>query len=119
MAEECFIAPTVLVDVNGRPKPLALYVYAEDRAVAEQVLGNTSAGGSCVNHSLVHFLHGNLPFGGVNHSGLGNAHGVFGFRAFSHERAVLVDRYSSTHLLFPPYTARARALIRLVSRFLA
>lgn len=119
VAEECFIAPTVLVDVNGRPKPLALYVYAEDRAVAEQVLGNTSAGGSCVNHSLVHFLHGNLPFGGVNHSGLGNAHGVFGFRAFSHERAVLVDRYSSTHLLFPPYTARARALIRLVSRFLA
>lgn len=31
----------------------------------------------------------NLPFGGVNNSGVGSAHGEYGFEAFSHERAVL------------------------------
>ena len=70
-----------------------------------------------MNHSVVHFLHGNLPFGGLNASGIGNAHGVYGFRAFSHERAVLVDRFSIAHLLFPPYTARVKALIRMTARY--
>jgi aldehyde dehydrogenase (NAD+) len=109
----------VLQEINSRPKPLALYVFSKNQARIEQVLSNTSAGGSCVNHSVVHFLHGNLPFGGVNNSGIGNSHGVYGFKAFSHERAVLIDRFSSTHLLSPPYTARVRSMIKLVSRFFA
>jgi aldehyde dehydrogenase (NAD+) len=38
---------------------------------------------------MIHFLHGNLPFGGIGNSGLGNAHGLYGFKAFSHEKAVV------------------------------
>ncbi|HCZ47710.1 MAG TPA: aldehyde dehydrogenase, partial [Gammaproteobacteria bacterium] len=52
----------------------------------------------------VHFLHPNLPFGGVNNSGIGNAHGEYGFRAFSHERAVVRTRFMMARTLFPPYT---------------
>jgi len=48
------------------------------------VLQETSAGGTCVNASVLQFGHDNLPFGGINNSGLGNAHGIYGFRAFSH-----------------------------------
>ena len=42
--------------------------------------------------SVVQFLHGRLPFGGVNNSGLGSAHGIYGFKAFSHERAVYIHQ---------------------------
>ena len=71
-----------------------------------------------INLTVVHFLHPNLPFGGVNNSGIGAAHGVFGFRAFSHEKAVLQDRYSIVHMLFPPYTGFVKRLIRLVVKVL-
>jgi aldehyde dehydrogenase (NAD+) len=105
--------------INARPKPLALYVYAKDHARANRVLAETSAGGSCVNASVLQFGHENLPFGGVGNSGLGNAHGFYGFRAFSHERAVLEDKFSIVPMLFPPYTARAKQMIKWTVRFLS
>lgn len=104
-------------EINGRPKPLALYIYSRNKANIERVLEETSAGGSCVNHSLVHFLHGNLPFGGVNNSGIGNSHGYYGFRAFSHERAVLRESYSSTPMLYPPYTGFSRFMAKLTLKY--
>ncbi|MDE2465889.1 MAG: aldehyde dehydrogenase family protein [Alphaproteobacteria bacterium] len=109
----------VLKDINSRPKPLALYVFSKDKARTEKVLRQAPAGGSCVNQCVVHFLHGNLPFGGVNNSGIGSAHGVYGFKAFSHERAVLVDHFSITHWLFPPYTRLVKMLIHMTSRYFA
>jgi aldehyde dehydrogenase (NAD+) len=105
--------------INARPKPLALYVFAKDRARADRVLQETSAGGTCVNASIIQFGHDNLPYGGINNSGLGNAHGFYGFRAFSHERAVLEDNFSITPMLFPPYTARVKQMIKWTVRFLS
>jgi aldehyde dehydrogenase (NAD+) len=105
--------------INARPKPLALYVFAKDRARADRVLQETSAGGTCVNASIIQFGHDNLPYGGINNSGLGNAHGFYGFRAFSHERAVLEDKFSITPMLFPPYTKRVKQMIKWTVRFLS
>lgn len=104
----------VIADINNRPKPLALYIFGKDKKRNEQILQNTSAGGSCINTSAVHFLHANLPFGGVNNSGMGSAHGEYGFKAFSHERAVLKDNFSVTSNLFPPYTKWVKTQIRLI-----
>jgi aldehyde dehydrogenase (NAD+) len=104
--------------INARPKPLALYVYVKDRAPADRVLRETSAGGTCVNASIMHFGHDNLPYGGIGNSGIGNAHGFYGFRAFSHERAVLEDKFSITPLLFPPYTKRVKQMIKMAVRFM-
>ena len=84
----------VIADINAGPKPLALYIYSRTDANIQRVLSQTSSGGVCVNHALVHFLHGRLPFGGVNNSGLGSAHGHYGFKAFSHERAVVRTQFS-------------------------
>jgi aldehyde dehydrogenase (NAD+) len=103
--------------INARPKPLALYVYAKRRARADRVLQETSSGESCVNASVLQFAHENLPFGGIGHSGLGNAHGFYGFRAFSHERAVLEDKFSIVPMLFPPYTARVKQMIKWTVQF--
>jgi aldehyde dehydrogenase (NAD+) len=74
--------------IAGRDKPLALYIYSNDDANIAKVLGRTSSGGVTVNGVFSHYLENQLPFGGVNHSGTGSYHGYFGFKAFSHERAV-------------------------------
>ncbi|MCB0306478.1 MAG: aldehyde dehydrogenase family protein [Calditrichaeota bacterium] len=110
---------TVLQFINGHPKPLALYIFSRRRKNIERIFANTSAGGSCINDSAVQFLHPNLPFGGINNSGFGNSHGFYGFRAFSHERAVLKQSiYSPFKLLSPPYTPRVQRLIDLVVKYL-
>ncbi len=105
--------------VNARPKPLALYVYAKDRARSDRILQETSAGGSCVNATMMQFGHENLPFGGIGTSGLGNAHGFYGFRAFSHERAVVEDKFSVVPMLFPPYSKRVKQLTKWIVRYLS
>ena len=90
-----------------------------DRRTVEHVLSNTAAGGSCINDVAVHFFHSNLPFGGVNNSGLGSSHGHYGFKAFSHERAVLRHhKYSPLKLMAPPYNKAARRMIELCRRYL-
>lgn len=106
-----------IADINSRPKPLALYVYANNQRVIDRVIGNTTSGGACVNTAVMHYLHGKLPFGGVNNSGIGSAHGEYGFKAFSHERAVLRDRFSSSYLMQPPYTPFTRRLIRWTIKY--
>ncbi|MGE0615280.1 MAG: aldehyde dehydrogenase family protein [Bacteriovoracia bacterium] len=103
--------------VRAGDKPLSLYVYASDRARIEQVLAQTSAGGTVINSALVHLSNAHLPFGGVGASGIGSCHGFFGFKAFSHERAVLfARRFSISNFLLPPYGPKVK---RLVSLFLS
>lgn len=111
------LAP-VLNRINAGPKPLALYVFDRDAGFADRVLSATTSGGAGVNLTVMHYAHTGLPFGGVGNSGLGAAHGEAGFRAFSHDRAVLTNRFSALPLLFPPYAGRAKRLIALVRRFL-
>lgn len=74
--------------IAARDKPLALYIYSPDEANIQKVLSRTSSGGVTVNGVFSHYLENNLPFGGVNQSGMGSYHGYFGFKAFSHERAI-------------------------------
>lgn len=106
-----------IAEINARPKPLALYIFAKDRARIRSLLEETSAGGTCINAANLHYAHDNLPFGGIGQSGIGASHGYYGFRAFSHERAVLEDKFSIIPLLFPPYTARVKRLIDWTVRF--
>jgi aldehyde dehydrogenase (NAD+) len=81
----------VIGHITRGGKPLALYIYSNDRSNIEKVLERTSSGGVTINGFFSHYLEKQLPFGGVNQSGMGSYHGVFGFRAFSHERAIYVQ----------------------------
>jgi len=85
----------VIAYVTSRPKPLALYIYSNSQQHIDQVLSRTSSGGVTINGFFSHYLENQLPFGGVNQSGMGSYHGVFGFRAFSHERAVYIQENRS------------------------
>jgi aldehyde dehydrogenase (NAD+) len=109
---------TVIAEINAAPKPLALYVWTKSERTVQAIQTNTSSGSLCVNLCLQQFAQHNLPFGGVNTSGIGNAHGFFGFKAFSHERAVMsAGPLSAVKLLFPPYDARKRRLSELLIKY--
>ncbi len=73
--------------VNRGPRPLALYVFTDDVAVADDVLARTLSGGACVNSLAVHASLPSLPFGGVGQSGMGAHHAHEGFQTFSHARS--------------------------------
>ena len=78
----------VIAYIEARDKPLALYVYSDNPAHVQTLLDRTSSGGVTVNGVFSHYLENQLPFGGVGPSGTGSYHGQFGFKAFSHERAI-------------------------------
>ena len=106
--------------INEREKPLVLYLFSRSRAVIRDVLRCTRAGGTAVNDTLVHFYQHNLPFGGAGNSGMGKAHGVYGFEAFSNARGVLEQPlpFSTIQLLYPPYTKLKQKLIDFTIKYL-
>jgi len=81
----------VVAYIAERDKPLAMYIFSEDQDNIDKVLSRTSSGGVTINGFFSHYLESQLPFGGVNQSGTGSYHGVFGFRAFSHQRAIYIQ----------------------------
>ncbi len=100
--------------VAAHPHPLALYLFEQDRALIDQVLARTVAGGVSVNDTLYHIAQHNLPFGGVGASGMGGYHGEAGFRTFTHLKPVFHQaRFNGVGLLNPPYGARFRRMLEL------
>ncbi|MCO8310959.1 aldehyde dehydrogenase family protein [Pseudomonas mandelii] len=78
------------IEENG--KPLSMYVFADDDSFVEMVLENTSAGNTNVNSWFSTYQNTELPFGGVNKSGIGVYHGVHGFRELSNPRSFAVAK---------------------------
>lgn len=90
--------------VNERDRPLALYVYAKNKATARRFLSRTISGGAAVNVPMLHLSVPDLPFGGVGASGQGAYHGEAGFLTFTHERAVFeAPVWHPSRLIRPPY----------------
>jgi aldehyde dehydrogenase (NAD+) len=126
MDEELFgpLLPVVEVDdlqqamawINGRPKPLALYLFSNSEQAQRRLLEGTSSGGVCLNDVVMQASVPELPFGGVGNSGMGTYHGEAGFLTFSHRRSVLRRPFQlDVPLRYPPYGKRLpllRALLR-------
>ncbi|CAG5116347.1 unnamed protein product, partial [Candidula unifasciata] len=117
MQEEIFgpILPIVPVQnhleaievINSREKPLALYVFTNNKNMVQDFKDKTSSGGLLVNDTVVHAGLTTLPFGGVGNSGIGAYHGKHSFDAFSHNKAVLEKSLAFdqiNNLRYPPYT---------------
>jgi aldehyde dehydrogenase (NAD+) len=106
-----------LAQINARPKPLALYVFTKASKTADRVIDATSAGGTLVNDTVLHFANPNLPAGGTGESGSGNYHGHYGFKAFSHERAVMrQSKATLAPMLAPPYSKKTRAMLGMLEK---
>jgi aldehyde dehydrogenase (NAD+) len=100
--------------IGRRTKPLALYIYAKDRGSINYFLAHTSAGSTVVNHNLIQSgTNPRLPFGGVNHSGIGRIGGEQGFMEMSNPRSVVEQPLGLLDLTFnlPPYSKTYRKLI--------
>ena len=97
----------VIEQINAKSKPLALYIFSKNKANIKKLIISTSAGGTCVNDVLIHISNPKLPFGGVNGSGMGSSHGFFGFKTFSHERAIVFQsRIDFNRFIYPPYSGK-------------
>ena len=106
--------------INAHEKPLALYIFSNNKKNQDLILKNTSAGGVTINDVALHFYNGELPFGGVNNSGIGKSHGHFGFKEFSNEKAVLKQHLpkAGIEFMYPPFTKSVKKLIDLTIKWL-
>ena len=103
-----------LAIIDRRTKPLSLYIYAKDRTAIDYFLARTTSGSTVVNHNLIQSgTNPRLPFGGVNHSGMGRIGGEQGFMEFSNARSVVEQPLGLLDLTFnlPPYSKTYRKLI--------
>ncbi len=100
--------------VNRRPKPLALYLFTENRETEKNVLEYTSFGGGCINDTIIHLATSQMGFGGVGNSGMGSYHGKKSFETFSHEKSI-VKKYTWMDLpmRYQPYTGWKEKLVRM------
>lgn len=96
-------------EISTRPKPLGVYIYATERNEIDWFLSHTTSGSTVVNHNLIQSgTNPNLPFGGVNASGIGRIGGHYTFLDCSNARAVVEDGpmlpMLDPGMMFPPYS---------------
>ncbi len=106
--------------VTARNKPLALYIFSDDKMYQEKILSKTSSGNASINECLMHVGQFELPFGGVGESGIGAYHGKLSFDTFSHLKGVLKkSTLADIAQRYPPYTESGAKLIKkLLSWFM-
>jgi aldehyde dehydrogenase (NAD+) len=105
-----------LIPVYG--KPLAFYVFSDNRKFAARMIRTYSFGGGTLNDTIVHFANHHLPFGGVGFSGIGSYHGKYSFDTFSHRKGI-TRRYNwlDIPVRYPPYHGKLKMLKFLMKWF--
>ena len=94
----------VISFVEQGQKPLALYIFAEDKQVVRNITARCRYGGGCVNDVVVHLATSERGFGGVGESGMGAYHGKVGFDAFSHQKSILDKKtWMDLPMRYQPY----------------
>jgi coniferyl-aldehyde dehydrogenase len=107
----------VLDYINAHDRPLALYLFSDNKTTQADIINKTRSGGICINDTTLHVGQHDLPFGGVGESGMGQYHGAEGFMAMSKLRPIFKQaRYSSLSLLFPPYGKRFDTIMKIMLR---
>lgn len=106
-----------LTIINNVEPALALYIFSNSKKVQNKIIRSTSAGTTVINDTTIQFAHPNLPFGGVGMSGMGKAHGYFGFLEFTNQRAVLKQRrkLTTSQLIYPKYNYIKNLIIQFIT----
>ena len=107
----------VIETVNSHDKPLALYIYAEDKKVIREVTARCTFGGGCVNDCIIHLATSNMGFGGVGESGMGAYHGKTGFETYTHYKSIVDKKtWMDLPMRYQPYNKLGDWLIHLFLR---
>jgi coniferyl-aldehyde dehydrogenase len=108
----------VIEYINNNERPLALYLYSNDKASQDKVIHNTLSGGMCLNDSMLHVAQHDMPFGGIGNSGMGHYHGQEGFIEFSKMRPIFKQAKKSGILaLAPPYGETFEKMAKLMMKW--
>ena len=127
MGEEIFgpVLPVLTFDrveealefVNARPRPLALYLFSQNKRTHELFLRRSSFGGGCINDTIIHLATSRMPFGGVGNSGMGGYHGGASFDTFSHRKSIVKkSAWIDLPVRYAPYSPVKDKLLRLFLR---
>lgn len=98
--------------------PLALYIFSTDKNEKKFILDRVRSGGVSINDTLMHLTFLHAPFGGIGESGSGSYHGIFGYKAFTHERTVLDQPGFVEFALdvrYPPYSESKNKQFALIN----
>ncbi len=100
--------------VTNNPKPLALYLFTEDKKSERYILSNLSFGGGCVNDTIIHLATHSMGFGGVGESGMGSYHGKDSFDTFTHKKSIVKkSNIIDLPMRYAPYTKNKEKLVRM------
>ena len=103
--------------LKTRDKPLALYLFTENKKHVRRVTTELSYGGGCINDVIIHLATSAMGFGGVGESGMGSYHGKAGFDAFTHYKSIVDKKtWLDLPMRYQPYTSKLYE--RLLHRFL-
>ena len=109
----------VINHINNKEKPLSLYLFSKSSKMKRLITQSTSAGSMVINDVVVQYAHPNLPFGGVNHSGIGKSHGKYGFLEFSNQKSLLRQRIGLTNalLFYPPFNGFKKWVVNFLIKW--
>ena len=102
----------------GGQKPLALYIFSEDKKNIREITKKIPFGGGCINDTVIHLATSEMGFGGVGESGMGSYHGKTGFDAFSHTKSIVDKKtFMDLPMRYQPYNRKVYGkLLRLFLR---
>ena len=107
----------VLGYINSKDRPLALYLFSNDKQLQDKVINKTRSGGVCLNDAALHVGQNDMPFGGAGESGMGQYHGTEGFMAMSKLRPIFKQaRFSPLAMMYPPYGQKFNRIIKIMLR---
>lgn len=104
----------VIVYIEDRPKPLALYYFTDRKSRMRRIIERTSFGGGVMNDTVVHLTNPNMHFGGVGESGMGGYHGRRGFETFSHRKSVMYRGKFDIQVRYAPYEGKMKTIRKLM-----
>ena len=101
--------------ISSFEKPLALYLFSQNKSFIDTVLQKYSFGGGCINDTVIHLVNNRLPFGGVGNSGMGAYHGKLSFDIFSHKKAIVKrGTWLDLPLRYAPYADKLKTIKKVL-----
>ena len=101
-------------NVNARPHPLALYIFTNNKSVADKVTSSCGFGGGCINDTIIHLATSEMGFGGFGESGMGSYHGKEGFDTFTHYKSIVDKKtWLDLPMRYQPYKGIHEKLLRM------
>ena len=101
--------------ISSFEKPLALYLFSQNKSFIDTVLQKYSFGGGCINDTVIHLVNNRLPFGGVGNSGMGAYHGKLSFDIFSHKKAIVKKgTWLDLQMRYAPYKDKLKTIQKVL-----